>query len=149
MPWKPLPIFRLPRRPRPMNLRKRISTSHDSGSSALNDILFILLFFFLIISTLANPNLVKVSVPRAATDSKARQTVVVSIDTARAFYVGTRRVAEDSLEPALAAAISKSSDSVATVAINADSASSVAELFVVMRAAQSLGVRTVLAVNPK
>ena len=46
----------------------------------MNDILFILLLFFLIVSTLANPNVVKLTQPKSKSDTKAKQTVVVSID---------------------------------------------------------------------
>jgi biopolymer transport protein ExbD len=71
-----------------MNLRRTRGSGDAGGTSALNDILFILLFFFLIISTLANPNLVKVSVPRATSDSKAKQTVVVTVDSMQQFFIG-------------------------------------------------------------
>ncbi|HNL82181.1 MAG TPA: biopolymer transporter ExbD, partial [Chitinophagaceae bacterium] len=47
-----------------MNIRKRLRQKPDLHTSALNDILFILLLFFLIVSTLANPNVVKVNNPK-------------------------------------------------------------------------------------
>src|ERR1043165_7758313 len=62
-----------------MNLRKRLRSHPEMHSGALNDILFILLFFFLIVSTLANPNVIKLSTPKAKSDTKAKQTVIVNI----------------------------------------------------------------------
>lgn len=56
----------------------------DTGP--LNDILFILMFFFLIISTLANPNVIKMSNPKAKSDTKAKQSVIVSIDKPDGLY---------------------------------------------------------------
>ena len=63
-----------------MQIKRRLPHDPQGHSSALNDILFILLLFFLIISTLANPNVVKLSIPKAKSDTKAKQTVVVSIN---------------------------------------------------------------------
>ncbi|HJU46344.1 MAG TPA: biopolymer transporter ExbD, partial [Chitinophagaceae bacterium] len=71
-----------------MNLRSRLKSHPELHAGALNDILFILLFFFLIVSTIANPNVIKLSTPKSKSDTKARQTVVVSIDANNQFYVG-------------------------------------------------------------
>ncbi|HEY0680635.1 MAG TPA: biopolymer transporter ExbD, partial [Chitinophagaceae bacterium] len=46
-----------------MNLRSRLRSQPELHAGALNDILFILLFFFLIVSTLANPNVIRLSTP--------------------------------------------------------------------------------------
>jgi biopolymer transport protein ExbD len=78
-----------------MHIKRRLPQDPQGHSSALNDILFILLLFFLIISTLANPNVVKLSIPKAKSDTKAKQTVVVSINDKQEFFVGTTSVAVD------------------------------------------------------
>ena len=116
-------------------------------SSALNDILFILLLFFLIISTLANPNVVKLSIPKAKSDTKTKQTVVVSIDAKQQFYVATKPVPADSLRAFIASAIAKSQDAEPTVVINADKQAMADNIVAVMRAAHDLNLRTVLAVE--
>src|SRR5580698_9274911 len=102
-----------------MNIKRRIPHDPEGHTSALNDILFILLLFFLIISTLANPNVVKLSVPKAKSDTKSKQTVVVSIDSKQQFFVGTHAVAADSLQGFISRAVAKANDSEATVVINA------------------------------
>lgn len=121
--------------------------SGEVSTSALNDILFILLFFFLIIATLANPNVIKLSIPKATTDTKAKQTVVVSIDDHQNFFVGTRPVGMEDLQTAIAEILEKSTDSEATIVINADKMATADNIVAVMRAAQVLKVRTVLAVE--
>ena len=130
-----------------MNIKRR--TSHDPAghSSALNDILFILLLFFLIISTLANPNVVKLSIPKAKSNTKAKQTVVVSVDENNQFFVGTSPVVVDSLQPVIAAAIAKSQDVEPTVVINAHKEATADNIVAIMRAAHDLNLRTVLAVE--
>lgn len=130
-----------------MNLRKHLRAAKDSETSALNDILFILLFFFLIISTLANPNLVKVSVPKATSDSKAKQTVVVTVDSMQRFFIGTHGVGVDSLSAAIAAAVAKSHDETPTVVINGDRQAHFDNIVAVMKAAKTLKLKTVVAVD--
>jgi biopolymer transport protein ExbD len=130
-----------------MNLRKHLRADKDPHTSALNDILFILLFFFLIISTLANPNLVKVTNPKAATDTKARQTVVVTVDSMQRFFVGTRLTAPDSLAAAISAQVSRSTDADPTIVINGDVNAHWGEVMLALRAAKSLNLKAVVAVE--
>jgi len=130
-----------------MNIRRRQAHDPQGHSSALNDILFILLLFFLIISTLANPNVVKLSIPKAKSDTKAKQTVVVSVNDKQEFFVGTSPVAVDSLKPRIAAAIARSTDAEPTVVINADKQATADNIVAIMRAAHDLQLRTVLAVD--
>lgn len=130
-----------------MNLRKHLRDKPETHTSALNDILFILLLFFLIISTLANPNVIKLSIPKAQSDTKAKQTVVVSINPQQHFFVGTRSTSPDSLQSAISAIVGRSQDAEPTVVINADKQASAESIVAVMKAARALNLRTVLAVD--
>ena len=134
-----------------MSLRKtKFRDEHSEvDTGPLNDILFILLMFFLMISTLANPNVIKLSQPKSKSDTKAKQNVVVSIDANKVFYVGTTRVSIDSLRVALMPAIMKEKTDIPTVVINADRTVPIDDVVAVMRAARDLGARTVLAVDKK
>lgn len=132
-----------------MNLRKHLREKPETHTSALNDILFILLLFFLIISTLANPNVIKVMTPKGQSDTKAKQTVVVSIDSTQNFFVGTRAVKLDSLETAISAIVAKSEDAEPTVVINPDRKADAESIYAVMYAAKHLKLRTVMAVDKK
>lgn len=130
-----------------MNLRKGFREEPQVFTLALNDILFILLFFFLIIATLANPNVVKLSVPKAESDTKANQTVVVSIDENQQFYVGTKLVDPIHLPYEIDEVVKMSQDAQPTVVINADQLATADNIVTVMRAAQQLKIRTVLAID--
>jgi biopolymer transport protein ExbD len=130
-----------------MQLRKKYRGEAEVFTDALNDILFILLMFFLIVSTLANPNVIKLSQPKSKSDTKAKQNVVVSIDGNKQFYVGTTRVSIDSLRSALLPAIQKEKTEVPTIVINADKTVPVDDVVAVMRVARDLGARTVLSVE--
>ena len=81
-----------------MNIRNRLRKHPEVHTGALNDILFILLLFFLIVSTLANPNVIKVSNPKAKSDAKAKQTVVITVDKNQQIYIGQKAIPFDQLE---------------------------------------------------
>jgi biopolymer transport protein ExbD len=129
-----------------MNLRRRLRGHAEVHTGALNDILFILLLFFLIVSTLANPNVIKLSQPKAKSDTKAKQTVVVSIDVNNQFYVGTSKVSLEELKTKLQPILAKETDQ-PSVVINADKNVPVENVVAVMRVARDLGARSVLAVD--
>ena len=127
-----------------MGLRKnRLREDHsDVDTGPLNDILFILLMFFLMISTLANPNVIKMSVPRSKSDTKQKQSVVVSVDKDKNIYVGSKQVNPDSLESVLKKYINQGDSIKPAVVINADSVSQWGEIVKVMRVARKLGAST-------
>jgi biopolymer transport protein ExbD len=129
-----------------MNLRKRHREDAEVHTGPLNDILFILLLFFLIVSTLANPNVIKLGQPKAKSDTKAKQTVVVSIDANKQFYVGTTKVSLDELKAKLQPFLAKETDQ-PSIVINADKTVPIDDVVAVMRVARELGARTVLAVD--
>lgn len=129
-----------------MNLKRRLRGHAEVHTGALNDILFILLLFFLIVSTLANPNVIKLSQPKAKSDTKAKQTVVVSIDGSNNFYVGTKKVSMEELKVSLQPILAKETDQ-PSIVINADKTVPVENVVAVMRVARELGARTVLAVD--
>jgi biopolymer transport protein ExbD len=130
-----------------MQLRKKFKGEAEVFTDALNDILFILLMFFLIVSTLANPNVIRLSQPKSKSDTKAKQNVVVSIDASKQYYVGQSKVAVQGLRDALLPAIQKEKTETPTVVINADKSVPIDDVVAVMRVARDLGARTVLSVD--
>ena len=129
-----------------MNIRKRLRTHPEVHTGALNDILFILLLFFLIVSTLANPNVIKVSNPKAASDTKAKQTVVVTVDKDQQIFIGSKPIILDSLESELSVFLAKETDK-PSVAINGDSTSHLGTAIKVMQVIKKLGATPVMAVD--
>ena len=128
--------------------RNKLRESHDEvDTGPLNDILFILLMFFLMISTLANPNVIKMSVPRAKSDTKTKQSVVVSVDKNKNIYVGSKKTLMDSLEPALRKYINQGDSIKPAVVINADSSAQWGEVIKIMKVARKLGATTSATVS--
>jgi biopolymer transport protein ExbD len=134
-----------------LSIRKRFkSDDSELDTGPLNDILFILMFFFLIISTMANPNVIKVSNPRASSDAKAKQSVIVSIDKNKEIFLGQQKIVFDSLEPLLRSQL-KITDTInkPAVVINADSVVSWGDIVRVMQVAKKLGATTSASVSSK
>ena len=129
-----------------MNIRNRLRHHPEVHTGALNDILFILLLFFLIVSTLANPNVIKVSNPKASSDTKAKQTVVVTIDKDQQLFLGTTPVSLDALSSQLQIFLAKETDK-PSVVINGDSVANLGVTIQVMQIIKALGATPVVAVN--
>ena len=121
-----------------MKLRRKHRQETELFTDSLNDILFILLMFFLITTTMANPNVVKVNNPRATKDTKAKQNIVISIDKDQNFYLGQKLIDKNSLDSVLTLEIRKWRATVdtPTVIINADTSAFYGEVFRIMRIAK-------------
>jgi len=132
-----------------MNIRRKLRAHPQVHTGALNDILFILLLFFLIVSTLANPNVIKVNNPKGTKDTKAKQTIVVSIDKDQNIYIGQHKVDPNALDSLLKYEVLKKKSLVDTpsVVINADTVSYYGEVFRVMQAAKRAGAKVVANVK--
>ncbi|HEY2720250.1 MAG TPA: biopolymer transporter ExbD [Chitinophagaceae bacterium] len=133
-----------------MKLRKGHRQETELFTDSLNDILFILLMFFLITTTMANPNVVNVNNPRATKDTKAKQHIVISIDKDQKFYLGQTPVDKNSLDSVLTMEIRKWRATVDTpsVIINADTGTYYGEVFRVMRIAQRDSAKVAALVKP-
>lgn len=129
-----------------MNIRRRLRTHAEVHTGPLNDILFILLMFFLIAATLANPNVIRLSQPKAKGDTRTKQNVVVNIDVKSGYIINGKTVSIGDLKSTLQPMIAKDS-AAATIAINADKTVPIDEVVAVMRIARELGARTVLMVD--
>lgn len=124
---------------------KKDDTELDTGP--LNDILFILMFFFLIISTLANPNVIKMNNPRATSEAKAKQSVIVSINKNRTIYLGQQKIIFDSLESSLKKQLRIGDSVKPAIVINADSLVSWGDIVRVMQVAKKIGATTSASVS--
>jgi biopolymer transport protein ExbD len=89
---------------------------------------------------------VRLSQPKSKSDTKAKQTVVVSINANKQFFVGTTMVSVQDLKAKLQPFLAKETDQ-PSIVINADKSVPIDDVVAVMRIARELGARTVLAVD--
>src|ERR1700712_1676183 len=132
-----------------MSLRKRFNEEHSEvDTGPLNDILFILMFFFLIIGTLANPNVIKVTNPKYKTETKTKQSIIVSIKGDGRTYIGQQNIPFDSLYAELKKRIDiKDTTMKQSVVINADTSISYNNLVKALGAAKRAGAAVNLGVD--
>jgi biopolymer transport protein ExbD len=99
----------------------------EVATSALSDIMFFLLLFFLIISTLANPNVIKVPLPKSDANEKTnKQHVTLTVTADKKYFVDKNEVTRDAIEAKLLAETAKLNDE--TVILRIPKTSEVQEL---------------------
>lgn len=133
-----------------MRFRKKHSHETEVFTDSLNDILFILLMFFLITTTMANPNVVRVNNPRGTTDTKAKQNIVVTIDRDQKVYLGQREIDVNYIDTILRAEVlrlRRSPQDTLSVVVNADTIAFYGEVFRIMQAAKRAGAKVVANVR--
>ncbi|HEY6505326.1 MAG TPA: biopolymer transporter ExbD [Chitinophagaceae bacterium] len=133
-----------------MKFRKKHNEASEVFTDSLNDILFILLMFFLIVATLANPNVVPVGTPRGSKETRAKQNVMVSIDKEQNYYIGTNKVDHLQMDSLLKREIErfrKTPLDTPTVVINADTIAHYGEVFRIMRIAKLNKAKVVASVK--
>ncbi|GGG87089.1 biopolymer transporter ExbD [Parapedobacter pyrenivorans] len=132
-----------------MNLRaKRNKSEVRVFTDSLNDIMFFLMLFFLLASAVANPQVVKLLLPRssAGEQSVAKKTLTVSVTQDLKYYLDKEEVPYDNLLNAIQAYVQPGED--LTVMLYADSTVPIQNVISVMDVANKLKIRLVLATEP-
>ena len=127
-----------------MNIRKRRAFHDEDAMSAMNDIMFFLLLFFLIIATMSNANIIKILLPKSDTTSKmAKQPLTLTVTEELRYYVNANEVSSEDLEGALADAVKRNDDPTVVLRIAKDL--KVQDLVDVMSIAARLNLKMVLS----
>jgi biopolymer transport protein ExbD len=132
-----------------MNLRKRQKSTVEVHTSALNDIMFFLLLFFLLASAVVNPQVVKLLLPRSESgkQSTAQKTVTVSISEKLEYFVEKKQVSLADLRAAVETYQKASPD--LTLVLYVARGVSIENTMQVFDVANQLKLKVVLAVEPK
>lgn len=130
-----------------MAIKRGLKINKESGSSAQTDLMFLLLMFMLMATTLINPNALKLTLPKSSNQLKERPYTTVSITKDLQFYLDGERVPFSQLEGALAAKMAESDDK--TVSLHADEGVPIGEVVKVMNIANNNQYRLILATQPE
>lgn len=114
--------------------------------SSLTDIIFLLLIFFLLTSTLVQPNAVKLLLPNSSSQTQARQNVAVAIDAQNRYYLNNEPVSLDQLASLLRQSLSGEADP--TVVLYADKTVAIEHVVKVMSIANDQKIKMILATEP-
>lgn len=132
-----------------MNLRRRPrGNAAEVHTSAMNDIMFFLLLFFLIASTVTNPNVIKLLLPKSSSGkSVSKKTIVVSVTKDLRYYVDRKEVKMADLPNTLAAYKKLATE--LTIVLYVDKTVAIQDVVAIMDIAQKQNMKLVLATEPK
>jgi biopolymer transport protein ExbD len=92
-----------------ISLRKKKDFTAEVFTSAMNDIMFFLMLFFIIISTLLNPSMIKVSLPSSrSSQTIQKKEINLTMTKEKLFYVNNTQVPFDKLEAQLKIELARS-----------------------------------------
>lgn len=127
-----------------MEIRKRRPFHDEDAMSAMNDIMFFLLLFFLIIATMSNANIIKILLPKSDNTSQmAKQPLTLTVTDELKYYVNSNEVPASLLESALSEAVKRNEDP--TVVLRIAKTLTVQDLVDVMSIAARLNLKMVLS----
>ena len=117
-------------------------------ASSMSDIMFFLLLFFLIISTLSNPNVIKMTLPKSKTNEKTnKQLISISVTEEKLYYIDKQQVPFEQLEKELLAKVGN--DKEQTVVVRIPFNLQVQDLVDVLQIGVKNNMKFVIATNHK
>lgn len=127
-----------------MKLRKKHGHEVEVASESLGDIMFFLMLFFLIVSTFANPNVIKLMLPKSASSqSVSKKQITLSITKDKQYFIDNKPIAFEQLEPSMVDLKSKVDD--ITIIVRTDYELTVQDLVDVLQIGSRLKIKMVLA----
>ena len=129
-----------------MNLKGRNKITPEFSMSSMTDIVFLLLIFFMIASTLAkNLNTIDVKLPQAKGKTENRSTIAVTINNSNQFFIDSKQVSKRNIKSKL---IERLKDlKTPTIVLRAEQKVPIDQVVFIMNFANKNGVKVVLAVD--
>lgn len=130
-----------------MALRSRNKIEVNYSVSGMTDIIFLLLLFFMLTSTLINSNALNLMLPRSNNQVQAKPFTTVSITKDILFYVDRKQVDMQRLEMVIKEKMSNKKDPV--ISINADRSVPIEHIVTIMNIARRNNYKVILATSPE
>ena len=130
-----------------MNVRGRNKVSPEFNMSSMTDIVFLLLIFFMLTSTLVTVNALDILLPKAQGKTENNKSVAVSITKKLEFYVDRKKVSENDLEQNLKSLLTN--DENPTIVLRAEEGVPIEKAVRIMDIANRNKYKIILAVRPK
>ena len=129
-----------------MNLKGRNKITPEFNMSSMTDIVFLLLIFFMIASTLAkNLDTIDVKLPQAKGKTENRNTISLTINNRSQFYLDSKQISKRRIEQALIDKLKGSSSP--TIVLRAEEKVPIDQVVFVMNIANQNSIKVVLAVD--
>ncbi|MGY8944569.1 MAG: ExbD/TolR family protein [Flavobacteriales bacterium] len=129
-----------------MNLKGRNKISPEFNMSSMTDIVFLLLIFFMIASTLAkNLDTIEIKLPEAKGKTENRNTVSVTINNRSQFFIDSKQVSKRRIERELLSKLKSSSSP--SIVLRAEKKGAIDQVVYIMNIANQNSIKVVLAVD--
>jgi len=130
-----------------MDIKPRNKVNASFSMSGMTDIIFLLLIFFMVTSTLINPNALKLLLPKSANQTSASPIATVSITRELQYYVQGSPVKFSEIENVLKEEFNRKETEQPTVSLNADRNVPIKEIVKVMNIANKNEWKLILATS--
>jgi biopolymer transport protein ExbD len=127
-----------------MQLRRKQKEGAEVFTDSLNDIMFFLLLFFIILATMANRNAIKLELPssKQVQQMQAKQ-ILLQVDANHNYFVNSLPISYDQIEPALLAESKAKNNTNVTLVL--DKSLSIQDLADIMQIGSKLKLKMVLS----
>lgn len=135
-----------------MAIKSRNKLDVSFSTASMSDLVFLLLIFFMLTSTLIAPNAIKLLLPSSQSKTMAKQTLTVYINDQFQYFVNEEKVMPEMLQQAIQQQLSGQKD--ASVVLKADESVSLQYVVNVIDAVNSInetdktGHKVILATRP-
>jgi len=130
-----------------MAIRSSNKISPTFSMSAMTDMVFLLLIFFMVTSTMVSPNALKLLLPQSNNQTAAKAVTSVSITRDLQFYIETTPVAFEDLERQLQIKLMNAADP--TISLHVDKSIPVEQVVKVMNIAVRNKYKLIIATAPE
>ncbi len=131
-----------------MKLRKRLEFKPEVATGSLNDIMFFLLLFFLLVATFANPNVIKLLLPKSSSNQTIdKKQITLSITKEKNYFIDKEPIPFSKLEGSLKAIKLKMND--VTIVLRTDNSLTIQDLIDVLAIGNKLQIKMILATEKR
>ncbi len=130
-----------------MNLRGRNKVDPTFNMSSMTDIVFLLLIFFMLTSTLVTVSAIDVLLPKAGGKTENSKSVAISITSKSQFYIDKTKISAANLESAILKSVG--TDKKKTIVIRGDKNVPYKNVMKVIDIANKNKLKMILAVKGK
>jgi len=130
-----------------MAISQRNKISVNFSSVGMTDVVFNLLIFFMLTSTLVHPTALKLLLPKGSTQTSAKPQTTVSITADQRYYVEQQPVTLEQLEAALKQKLGNAPETY--ISLHADKTVPFESVVNVLNIAQANNYKLIIATTPK
>ncbi len=129
-----------------MNIRGRNKVTPEFNMSSMTDIVFLLLIFFMLASTLVTTNAIDILLPKASGKTENKKSIAVSIKEDLTYYIDQKQINTPELESELINLLQEEQSP--TIVLRAEKSVPVEHVVQVMDIANRNKFKVILAVKP-